>query len=389
MWSVEMFRYRFPVSLAFAVVGLLGLAGPAAAGEVELARPSKVVLTPLRNLLVAEVGTANPVNSSRVSIVDEDGNRRTLIEGLPSAINAVNLPTGASGLYLQGRTLFVTIGEGNPTVPGPLPRTEVPNPKPASPIFSSVLAVRFSAEAEKNTTGVALTLADHKALKDGKQLVLTDADGRKVVVELVVDFPDYAPEPLPTLATNVRHSHPYGVAADDDYLYVVDGGFNLVHKVEIDGGDYETLVKFPPTSNPTAFGPRLIENVPTSIRWDGDQLLVTLLSGFPFIAGLSEVRTIDPDTGENEALITGLASAIDVIPLHEDGEAVGYLTLEYSLAHLAGGPGRLQVFNTSGKSVAVLDDELVTPSAMAYDPVTGSVIVTEIDPGRLVVLPVP
>ena len=42
---------------------------------------------------------------------------------------------------------------------------------------------------------------------------------------------------------------------------------------------------------------------------------MTLLSGFPFIAGLSQVRAIDPDTGDNVALITGLASAIDVIPL--------------------------------------------------------------------------
>src|SRR5207244_4214419 len=180
-----------------------------------------------------------------------------------------------------------------------------------------------------------------------------------------------------------------GVVADDDYLYVVDGGFNLVHKVEIESGSYATLVSFPRTPNPTAVGPRLIENVPTSIRWNGDQLLVTLMSGFPFIAGLSEVRAIDPDTGDNFALITGLASAIDVIPLIEDGETVGFLTLEYSLAHLAGGPGRLQVFDVDGNSIAVLDDALVTPSSMAYDPRSDRVIVAEINPGDLVLIPLP
>jgi hypothetical protein len=179
------------------------------------------------------------------------------------------------------------------------------------------------------------------------------------------------------------------VVADDDYLYVVDGGFNLVHKVEIETGDYETLVSFPRTPNPTPVGPRLIENVPTSIRWDGEQLLVTLLSGFPFIAGLSEVRAIDPDTGDNFALITGLASAIDVIPLYADGETVGYLALEYSLAHLAGGPGRLRVFDATGTPMAVLADDLITPSSMAYDPRTGSVIVAEINPGSVVVIPLP
>jgi hypothetical protein len=364
-------------------------ADTARADEVELLKPSKLILTPLGNLLVAEVGTANPTNTSRVSIVDPDGNRHTLLDGLPSAINAVNVATGASGLYLRGRTLFVTIGEGNVTKPGPFPRTEVANPTPASPIFSSVLAVRFSSDTERNTTGVALTLADHKALKEGKRLVLSDADGGSITVELVIDFPDFLPEPLPVLATNVRHSHPYGVAADDDYLYVVDGGFNLVHKVEIETGLYETLVSFPPTPNPTPVGPRLIENVPTSIRWEGDRLLVTLLSGFPFIAGLSEVRTLDPDTGDNFALITGLGSAIDVIPLTEDGETVGYLTLEYSLAHLAGGPGRLMVFDAWGDPIAILNDELITPSSMVYDPRSGTVIVAEINPGGLVLIPLP
>jgi hypothetical protein len=380
--------YRFPASLVLAAVGLLGPAGPARA-DVELQRPSKLALTPLGNLLVAEVGSATPVNSSRVSIVDPDGNRRTLLDGLPSAINAVNLPTGASGLYLRGRTLFVAIGEGDVTRPGPLARTEVPNPTPASPIFSSVLAVHFSAEVEKTTTGVGLTLDDHAALKDGQRLVRADADGGKVTVELVVDFPDYVPEPLPALATNVRHSHPYGVVADDDYLYVVDGGFNLVHKVEIESGLYVTLASFPRTPNPGAFGPPQIENVPTSIRWDSDRLLVTLLSGFPFIAGLSEVRAIDPDTGASAALITGLASAIDVIPLVEDDETVGYLVLEYSLAHRAGGPGRLQVCNALGTPVAVLADDLVTPSSLAYDRETGLVVVAELDSGRLVVIPLP
>src|SRR5438067_3244280 len=221
IWSLDMKGYSFPASLALAVIGLLGLAGPGAAAELQ--RPSKLVLTPLGNLLVAEVGMGNPTNTSRVSIVDEDGNRRTLIGGLPSAINAVNVPTGASGLYLRGRTLFVTIGEGDVTRPGPIPRTEVANPAPASPIFSCVLAVHFSAEVERTTTGIALTLADHKALKDGKRLIRTDAAGEKITVELVVDFPDFVPEPLPVLAANVRHSHPYGVVADDDYLYVVDG----------------------------------------------------------------------------------------------------------------------------------------------------------------------
>ena len=38
------------------------------------------------NLLVSETGTTT-LHSGRISIVDQNGNRRTLLEGLPSAIN--------------------------------------------------------------------------------------------------------------------------------------------------------------------------------------------------------------------------------------------------------------------------------------------------------------
>jgi hypothetical protein len=362
------------------------LAGPA---RGDLQRPAKLALTPQGNLLVAEVGTAtSPVNSGRITIVDPDGGQRTLVEGLPSApTNAANTPSGPSGLYLQGRTLYVSIGEGNPTLPGPVPRTEVPNPDVASPIFSSVLAVHFSAAAERNTTGVALTLADHRALAAGDTLVRHDASGARITIHLVVDFPDYRAEPVPALATNVRHSHPYGVVADDEFVYVADGGYNAVLKAEVETGDWETLVAFPTTPNPTPVGPPRVENVATSIRWDGDRLLVTLLSGFPFVAGLSEVRAVDPDTGDNVAVITGLASAIDVIPLADEDGTFGYLTLEYSVAHLASGPGRLRLFDASGTLVETLDDDLVTPSSMVFDHVANALIVAQLIPGTLVNVP--
>ncbi len=359
------------------------------AAAVDLLRPAKLIQTPQGNLLVAEVGTAaSAPNSGRVSIVDPAGNRRTLIEGLPSApTNAANTPSGPSGLFLDGRTLYVAIGEGNPTLPGPVPRTEIPNPTPASPIFSSVLAVHFSAAVERNTTGVALDLDDHYALWAGQKVVRHDTRGRKITIELIVDFPDYVSEPLPFLATNVRHSHPYGVVADCDYLYVVDGGYNVVHKADIDSGLFATLLSFPTTPNPTTFGPPMIENVPTSIRWERDHLLVTILSGFPFVAGLSEVRAIDPDTGDNATLIGGLTSAIDVLPITVFNFTFGYLTLEYSQAQLAGAPGRLQLFDRWGNPLAILADDLVTPSSMVLDRRSFDVVVASISLGTLEYIP--
>ena len=367
------------------------LAQPTQTVATGLLRPAKIVQSPLGNYLVAEAGTTAAPNTARVSILDADGNRRTLIDGLPSSITAFGDSSGASGLYLRGRTLFTVIGEGNVTRPGPFPRTEIANPNPASPIFSCVLAITFSANAEKETTGVQLTHADHQALKDGEHLLRFDAEGRKITIELVVDFPDYVPEPVPALATNVRHSHPYGVVADDNYLYVVDGGYNRVHKVEIASGTFETLVSFANVPNPlfgTIGGPTM-EIVPDSIHWNGDQLIVSLLSGFPFPVGTSQVVGIDPQTGARTALIGGLSSSVDILPLRQDDETVGFLALEYSLAHLAGAPGRLRLFDASGTSSTTLASGLVTPGSIVYDRKTGEVVIGLLSVGQLVSIQLP
>lgn len=356
-----------------------------------LRRPAKIIQSPLGNYLVAEAGTTAAQNIARVSIVDAQGARRTLIDGLPSSLTFIGDSSGASGLYLRGRTLFISIGEGNVTLPGPVPRTEIPNPNPASPLFSCVLAVTFSANAEQETTGVQLTVADHQALKDGEHLLRFDADGRKIAIELVVDFPDYIPEPVPALATNVRHSHPYGVVADDDHVYVVDGGYNRVHKAEIVSGTFETLMSFPNIPNPlfgTIGGPTM-EIVPDSIHWNGDQLIVSLLSGFPFPAGTSQVVGIDPQTGARTPILGGLSSSVDVLALRQDDETVGYLALEYSLAHLAGAPGRLRLFDAVGTSSATLATGLVTPGSMVYDRKTGQVVIGLLSAGQLVSIQVP
>ena len=386
-----------PLAFAFAVSVLCAfMAGslPAQTPQIVasgLRRPAKIIQSPLGNYLVAEAGTTAAANVARVSIVDARGNRRTLIDGLPSSLTFIGDSSGASGLYLRGRTLFISIGEGNVTLPGPVPRTEIPNPNPASPLFSCVLAVTFSANAEQQTTGVQLTVADHQALKDGEHLLRSDADGRKIAIELVVDFPDYVPEPVPALATNVRHSHPYGVVADDDHVYVVDGGYNRVHKGEIASGTFATLVGFPNIPNPlfgTIGGPTM-EIVPDSIHWNGDQLIVSLLSGFPFPAGTSQVVGIDPQTGARRPLIAGLSSSVDVLAVRQDDETVGFLALEYSLVHLAGTPGRLRLFDATGTSSATLATGLVNPGSMVYDRRTGQVVIGLLSLGQLVSIRLP
>lgn len=348
--------------------------------------PSKLIQTQLGNLIVAETGTPAP-NSARVSIVDLNGNRRTLLEGLPSGTNSIGDLSGASGVFLQGRTLYVVNGEGNATLPGPIPGTELPNPNPNSPIMSSILAVHFSAHAEEITSGFVLTAADHQALKDGETLTFSNGGGDKITVFLVADFPDYVADPLPFFTPNVRHSNPYGIAGIEDQLYVTDGGRNLVFKVDSDTGAFSILATFPSIPNPLPFGPPFIEAVPDSIRAYKGQLYVTLLRGFPFVPGLGAVVTVDPATGTVTPFIGGLASAIDVLPV-KSKNATSYLTLEISTDLLNGAPGRLQRFATpSGPGVPVVTcGPLIGPSSMVRDDKTGTLYITSIFTGTILKL---
>jgi len=366
-------------SLAFGWDAKAQCPGSTVTGGLQL--PAKVIQTEKNNLLIAETGFGAP-NSGRISIVDEQGNRRTLLSGLPSGINEIGDPSGPGGIYLQGRTLYILNGEGDATLAGPIPGTELPNPAPSSPILSSVLALHFSAEAEQITTGFTLTLADHQALKNGETLELGNGPGDKITIELIADFPDYTPDPLPFFAPNVRHSNPYGVTKIEDNLYVSDGGQNKVLKVNIDSGTISTLTTFPPIPNPAPFGGPFIEAVPDSIREFDGQLLVTLLRGFPFLPGNAAVMKVDPVSGAATPLITGLTSAIDVLPLKAKGEA-GYLTLEISTNLLANDPGRLQRFASAAGPGAVISNCLISPSSMALDKKTGTLYVTEIFTGRL------
>ena len=77
-----------------------------------LIAPSKIIQTPRGNFLVTEGGPEVP-NNGRISIVDQCGNRRTLVDGLPSARTFVGDFNGTTGVELQGRTLYVLNGQGD------------------------------------------------------------------------------------------------------------------------------------------------------------------------------------------------------------------------------------------------------------------------------------
>jgi hypothetical protein len=352
--------------------------------------PLGITQSNLGNLIVGETGTTVP-NSGRISVVDLDGNRRTLLDGLPSGINDVGEPSGPAGVFMRGRTLYVAIGVGDVGRAGPLPGTTVPNPNPlSSPIFSSILAIHFSAHVERNTSGFALSLADHQTLAGGEPVRISYGRGETVTIELVADFRDFVANPLPFFANNIQLSNPFDLVAVADRLYVTDGGRNLVWEADIATGEHSVLASFPNIPNPVApFGPPFIEAVPTGIAYANNRLFVTLLRGFPFPPGTSVVEHIDPLTGDHSPLVAGLKTAIGVLPIHERGTA-SYLVLQ----HVSGapgppalsGPGILFLFDSAGQAPQTIADCLNRATSMTLDARTDTLYITELA-GRIVAIP--
>jgi len=341
------------------------------------------------NLLVSETGTRAP-NTGRISIVGPAGSRWTLLDGMPSGINDVNEPSGPAGLFMLGRTLYVAIGIGDSILPGPSLGTALPNLNPASPIFSSVLAVHFSANVEATTSGFVLTFVNQQALGRGERVPLQNGAGDQIEGELVTNFPDYTSNPLPTLPANVLGSNPFDLVVVGNHVYVTDGGQNSLWQVDIPTGRFSTLATFPNFPNPLfpgLFGP-FVEAVPTGISYFDGRLLVALITGVPFPAGTSTVYSVDLKTGAQAPFIVGLKTAIDILPIRERSDT-DYLVLQ----HASGDgpffppPGLALHFEVPGGPPTVLPYCLTNPTSMTFDEKTRRLYVTELT-GRIVAIPI-
>jgi hypothetical protein len=355
-----------------------------------LREPLGTALTNQGNLLVSETGTTIP-NSGRISIINPNGNRRTLLDGLPSAINDVFEPSGPAGLFMRGRTLYVAMGVGDVGRPGPGPGTTIPNPVgPSSPLYSSILAIQFSSNSENTTTGFTLTAAQQQALAAGEIVSFSNHGGQKMTIRMVVDFPDYVSFPLPTFPANVQLSNPFGLTAIDDTLFVTDGGRNRVWQVDLLTGSFSTLVTFPPIPNPLFGVPGLpggpfLDAVPTGIAVSDDKLLVTLFRGVPFPQGTSTVEQVDPITGGNITFISGRKNAIDVFAQNEKDSASYFVLQHASVGPFFGSPGLVLRFDDPAGPPVQIARCLARPTSMTPDPKTNTLYVSEYG-GRLLAI---
>lgn len=382
-----MFAKKSYINLIFAFIALVFIASNSAAQTstvfvTNLRNPTKIIYSARYGVFfVSEAGTPMTTNTGRISIVGSDGSVATLIEGLPSAPAPPNNDaSGPSAMWLDGGSLYIAVSGGNATMNGPAAGSELPNPNPASPIFSSILELKLPPKGRLGTFPYQIQPADHTRLANGETLSLGFGSFR-ASLRMVANFPDYTPAFRPDVPGNVRTSNPFGIGGAGNKLYVADASQNHIRSVNLINGQTEIFLTYPPRPNPLP-GPPVIDAVPDSLRIFGNKLLVTFLTGFPFPAGLADVRQIDLESGAESQFIGGLTTAIDVLPV-ANGFCHSFYTLEISTNLSGGAPGRLQRFNAPGGQPTIISNTLISPTSLALHPPTGDLLVTETFPGRI------
>ena len=377
------YMWKF-VLLAYASVSLAQTVTPTVVAS-GLQTPYRVMLTPRGSLLVSEGGAEN--NGGRISVVSRGGNRTTLLAGLPSGKNTESQTfIGPTGLAYRSRILYVVISNGDSDVAGPAPGTTIPNPKgTASPLLSSVLAVRFSDDIDMVTGPFTLAPKDHQTIADGNTVTLTNG-GDRAEVALLANFQDFTPN----ATTIYKHSDPYAITFDPnsrEYVYVVDSGQDAIVRISRETGRMRTMLRIPPIPSSVP-GPPVSDPVPNSITPYGNQLLVTQLTGYPFTTGASRVSLYDPRTRELTPFITSLTNAMQVLYIPRGAERARFLVLEFSNNFLSTppGPGRLLLYDTSAGRPLV--EGLPAPTSIEYDSSSGEVFITDLT-GRLLSVKLP
>jgi hypothetical protein len=373
------------VLLALTLTSLSAMAQTASVFAGGLKTPVRLIITPGGNLLVAESGSGN--GDGRISIIDHNGNRRTLVDGLPSAINLSGgepAPSGPTALALRGRNLYVLFGSGDVTLPGPAPGSAIPNPQRSSRLFSSVLALRFGMGIDDSAGDFVFTQTDYDNLSNGEKLRTRNSSDQRLVADVLVNIRDFTEEPRLDVPNNVREANPFGMDIRGNTLYVADASQNALYRVDLDTGDFAVQATFAPIPNPLPFGPPFMEAVPTNARVFGKQLLIPYLTGFPFAPGSAEVRKLNLVNNSQTTFIGGLTTATDVLPVKGPQGQDQFYTLEISADLLANAPGRLQFFSSSTAAPVVVADGLIGPIGMARDEQTNTIYITSIFTGTIV-----
>jgi hypothetical protein len=168
-------------------------------------------------------------------------------------------------MALHERTLYVALGPGDSERRGQTPGTSIHNPAgSSSPIYASILAVRFNLDLDAIGGPFPLTTAHQRTLTDGGEVEIGDNKGGTARISLLTRFPISEPSP------NViyRFSNPWGMALTEDgaTLWVTDASMDALVRVDTATGRWRRIARFPPLPNPGPVGPPVLDAVPTSVR---------------------------------------------------------------------------------------------------------------------------
>jgi hypothetical protein len=258
--SIQLTISRFrQFVLSFALVGLLfgslltGCAdhlSPSPVGVITLANgllaPLGMDVDAAGRVFVAEAGTGK--NDSRISIIS-NGKVLPAITGFDSRIFQGEVAGVGHILFADGM-LYITHDNGK----------------------------LYKANLNNYKTGDAPLSAANIPSEDVGAFVKTQT----LIAGVVTDNPD-------------KDSHPYHmVIGPGGDLFITDAAANVIVRRNKTTGALSVFANIPGIKNPTPVGPPFIQSVPTGIVYDGTNLLVSGLMGFPFPAGAAQVYQVTP-----------------------------------------------------------------------------------------------
>lgn len=331
--------------------------------------PQRTVVTPRNNFLISEGGLPQS-NTGRVSLVERSGARRSVLEGLPSGPAHFTNPFGPTGLVIEGKTLYLLIGEGD-VMSGTPPNYGINVNGPSSPIFSSILRFDFDVELDEVGGAFRLNGADHWALLDGYDVNLTNATGQRVRVELLTAFRPMTRN-VTTTGEGVRPADPYDLVLDSasNSLLVVDASQETVVRVDKRTGKLRVLVRFAPAQR----GGLPVDNVPSGICLVDGEILVSFLSAGPFPVGEASIRSVSANSGAVAMRHGGLTALTGIHCTRSSSGVPRIYTSEFTLDLFAPAPsGRVQVIE--GENRRVLAESVPFPTSLTTDPETGDLLV--------------
>jgi hypothetical protein len=141
---------------------------------------------------------------------------------------------------------------------------------------------------------------------------------------------------IPSPNNPENDSHPYNLTkGPDGDLYISDAGANaIVHRKG--PNNYSILAEIPAIPNPlfnggAGLGGPFAQPVPTSIKFDGQDFLVTTLTGFPFAAGQAIIYRVSM-SGQVSVYQKGFTMLVDQAEGHFSTHIVVQFASSFSLA---------------------------------------------------------